>query len=320
VLDNAAILRHRNRLVLAKNVGGDKPANGSQISLIGQNGPDGYNLATIKPLERAELSSSSPHEPSSGILRRRTTCRQRSGPTPTVGRISRHSTAATASRRSRRQATLPGGLGHEPKDPNDPQRPTLFMALPGDIAASYEVHEWRHGIALLEHVYTDEWNDIIEVLRGFRLCKSFIEVGGGNKSKVSGAIDGALYDRGWDEKDFATAIIVDDKRIDSPTHSVDCYRNGVALEIEWNNKDPFYDRDLNNFRLLFELRAVAVGVIVTRCDDLQELFNEVGRTRTSFGESTTHMRKLLPKIEGGGAGGCPVVVFGISRALYDPSC
>lgn len=28
------------------------------------------------------------------------------------------------------------------------------------------------------------------------------------------------------------------------------------------------------------------------------------------------MGKLLPKIDGGGAGGCPVLVFGISPALY----
>jgi hypothetical protein len=28
------------------------------------------------------------------------------------------------------------------------------------------------------------------------------------------------------------------------------------------------------------------------------------------------MGKLLPKIEGGGGGGCPILVFGISRALY----
>ena len=32
--------------------------------------------------------------------------------------------------------------------------------------------------------------------------------------------------------------------------------------------------------------------------------------------STTHMSKLLPKIDGGAAGGCPVLVFGISSALY----
>ena len=45
--------------------------------------------------------------------------------------------------------------------------------------------------------------------------------------------------------------------MESPTHRIDCFKNHVALEIEWNNKDPFYDRDLNNFRLLFDLRAIS---------------------------------------------------------------
>jgi hypothetical protein len=192
-------------------------------------------------------------------------------------------------------------------------------SIPPAIAAGYEVREWRNGIALLEHVYPDEWKDILAVLRSFRLCKSYIDVGGGNKSNVSNTIDRAFYSRGWVEKDFKTAIKVDDTTYPSPTHSVDCYRNHVALEIEWNNKDPFYDRDLNNFRLLFELRAIAVGVIVTRCDELQTIFKSLGRG-ASYGQSTTHMEKLRPKIDGGGAGGCPVVVFGIRAALYDASC
>jgi len=110
-------------------------------------------------------------------------------------------------------------------------------------------------------------------------------------------------------------VTVDDHTMDTPTHKIDCFRNRVALEIEWNNKDPFYDRDLNNFRLLFDLRAISVGIIITRCDNLQEIFNDIGRGQ-SYGASTTHMGKLLPRIEGGSGGGCPLVVFGISKSLY----
>ncbi len=84
---------------------------------------------------------------------------------------------------------------------------------------------------------------------------------------------------------------------------------------EWNNKDPFYDRDLNNFRLLFDLRAIEVGIIITRCSHLQEIFNALGRG-PSYGNSTTHMDKLLTRIDGGAGGGCPVLVFGISKELY----
>lgn len=188
--------------------------------------------------------------------------------------------------------------------------------LPVSIRESYEVHEWKHASAILAQDFPKEWKDIIEILANFRLKKSWIEVGGKNKSDVSKQIDSQFFARGWEEKQFETAIIVDGKATESPTHKVDCFKNRVALEIEWNNKDPFYDRDLNNFRLLFDLRVASVGVIITRCDELQEIFNDLGRG-PSFGNSTTHMGKLLPRINGGSGGGCPLLVFGITRRLYD---
>jgi Restriction endonuclease BglII len=187
--------------------------------------------------------------------------------------------------------------------------------LPASISEHYEVHEWKHACAILHNDFPSEWADIIETLSDFRFKKSWIAVGGGSKSLVSEAIDSALYARGWNEKGFATQVVVDEKIMETPTHKVDCFKNRVALEIEWNNKDPFYDRDLNNFRLLFDLRAISVGVIVTRCDSLQALFDSLGRG-ASYGASTTHMSKLLPRIEGGSGGGCPILVFGIPDGLY----
>ena len=187
--------------------------------------------------------------------------------------------------------------------------------LPQYIRDNYEVYEWKHACAILKQDFPNEWKDVIKVLTDFRFRRSWLTIGGGRKSKISEAIDSELYARGWVEKQFDTEIIVDTNRIESPTHQVDCFKNRVALEIEWNNKDPFFDRDLNNFRLLFELRAVSVGIIITRCDNLQEIFNNLGRG-SSFGASTTHMSKLLPRIEGGGGGGCPVLVIGITKDLY----
>lgn len=183
------------------------------------------------------------------------------------------------------------------------------------IRDHYEVHEWRHATAILAADFPAEFADIQAVLDEFRLYRSKVEAPGGSKSEISGWIDGQLTRRGWVEKKFATQIRVDEHTMDTPTHKVDCFKNRIALEIEWNNKDPFFDRDLNNFRLLFELRAISVGVIITRCSELQAIFNRLGKG-SSYGNSTTHMSKLLPRIEGGSGGGCPVLVFGISERLY----
>jgi hypothetical protein len=187
--------------------------------------------------------------------------------------------------------------------------------LPKDIATRFDVREWRNGLAILKAARPQEWQEIIEVLAGFRLLRSDIAHPGGSKSRISKKIDGDFTKLGWREKQFKTQIVVDDTKFDTPTHKVDCYKNRVALEVEWNNKDPFYDRDLNNFRLLFDLRAIDVGVIVTRCTELQDIFNALGRGK-SYGNSTTHLDKLVPRLDGGGGGGCPVVVFGIRKEAY----
>lgn len=187
--------------------------------------------------------------------------------------------------------------------------------LPTDIRQHYEVHERHHACAIMCSDFPDEWRDIIELLQTFRLKKSWITTPGGRKSKVADFIDSFFFDRGWQEKKFQTQVTVDGNSRETPTHKIDCVRNKIALEIEWNNKDPFFDRDLNNFRLLFDLRAIDVGVIITRTDELSDIFKQLDRY-PSYGASTTHMAKLLPRIEGGGGGGCPLLVFGIKKSLY----
>ena len=187
--------------------------------------------------------------------------------------------------------------------------------FPIDVCRLYEIYEWKHASAILKHDFQNEWNDIIGMLQAFKLKRSWVSIGGGNKSDLSKWVDAFLGGRGWKEKQFSTAVVVDDSKLESPTHKVDCYKNRIALELEWNNKDPFYDRDLNNFRLLFDLRAISVGVIFTRSDELQEIFDGLGRG-SSYGNSTTHMSKLLPRIEGGSGAGCPIIVIGITKKLY----
>ena len=192
--------------------------------------------------------------------------------------------------------------------------------LPDFIRENYEIYEWRHATAILAADFPEEWQEILDLLDSFRLYKEWIAEGGGNKTNLAGWIDHILGKKGWIETSFNTQIKVDDTTRDSPTHKVDCFKNRIALEVEWNNKDPFYDRDLNNFRLLFDLRVISVGVIFTRSSELQDIFKELGRAG-SYGNSTTHMGKLLPRIEGGGGGGCPLLAIGIKKSLFseDPA-
>jgi hypothetical protein len=187
--------------------------------------------------------------------------------------------------------------------------------IPQFLRDHYRVGEWRNAAGVLQTACPKEWAEIIEVLENFRLLRSEITQAGGGLSPISRGIDGAFVARGWREKQFATSIKVDDVLYESPTHKVDCYKGRVAVEMEWNNKDPFFDRDLNNFRLLFDLRAIDVGVIVTRASELQAIFNDLGKG-SSYGASTTHHMKLWPKIEGGSGGGCPILTFAITPKLY----
>lgn len=189
---------------------------------------------------------------------------------------------------------------------------TLHL-VPKDLQRLYHVKEWRNAAGVLQTACPEEWNDIVQVLRRFRLYESEVRASGGNRGPVTRRLDGAFYRRHWAEKEFATAIVVDEVRFNSPTHKVDCFKGRVALEIEWNSKDSVFDRDLNNFRLLFELRAIDLGVIVTRGTDLAPIFAKLGR---SMNASTTHLEKLLPKIDGGGGAGCPILVFAMKPSLY----
>jgi len=191
---------------------------------------------------------------------------------------------------------------------------TLHL-VPEDIRALYNVKEWRNATGVLQTACAAEWDDIIQVLRDFRLYRSEILAPGGDKSPISTRIDSNFYARGWIEKKFETAIKLDNIESPSPTHAIDCFRGKVALEVEWNNKDPFFDRDLNNFRLLFDLRAIDVGVIIKRASELQRIFKQLGKG-ASYGSSTTHHSKLWPRLDGGGGGGCPVLTFAITPELY----
>ena len=89
--------------------------------------------------------------------------------------------------------------------------------IPKDIAADYEVQEWRNATGVLQTAHLNEWQDIIE-----------------------------------------------------------------ACEISNSG--------------------------VTRASNLQAIFRSLGRK--------SEINMALPRIEGGGGGGCPILAFGITSAKY----
>jgi hypothetical protein len=210
--------------------------------------------------------------------------------------------------------------------------------------AGYRTFEWRHATSVLKSAFPDQWSDLVTILSSFRLKASHIQREGGRKSPVVEELESQFFARGWSSKNWDTQIEVtetrkgkavgDPIRMLSPTHEIDHVKGRIALEIEWSNKDPFFDRDLNNFRLLFDLRVISVGVILTKDESLLGLFRslpDLGKTgmqkydrqgrpvmcSIKFGTSTTWLNKLLPRIEGGGGGGCPIFVLAMTEKLFE---
>lgn len=180
------------------------------------------------------------------------------------------------------------------------------------IENKYDIYEFRHAGTIFKNDFPKEYKQLVNLLTSFQVTYDDIRTPGGRKSPIATKFDLALYGQGWKEKKWDIKIDIDGKVKPSPTHNVDYYKNGVAVELEWNNKDPFFDRDLNNFRILHQLGIISIGIVVTRADELQEIFDEL-KKGNSYGASTTHIGKLIPRINGGGAAECPLLIFAITK-------
>jgi len=97
---------------------------------------------------------------------------------------------------------------------------------------------------------------------------------GGGETRFTQRLRRALAALGWPKHTFVVAKTVDGVPRESVSHEVDHVRRTpqgvIALEIEWNNKDPFFDRDLENFKRLHAEGAISVGILITRGASLQQ--------------------------------------------------
>ncbi|MEX0585912.1 MAG: BglII/BstYI family type II restriction endonuclease, partial [Pirellulales bacterium] len=117
--------------------------------------------------------------------------------------------------------------------------------IPRDIRKRLYIEERRHACAILDRDAREQFSDLIGSLREFELLRSEVIAEGGRKSKIAERFDALLERRGWRERKIRVSMSVDGEVRKHESHKVDFYKNGVAIELEWNNKDPFFARDLN---------------------------------------------------------------------------
>lgn len=198
----------------------------------------------------------------------------------------------------------------------------LSVGMPG----GYRYGMTRYADVILAESFPARFEQLRRALEAFSADLSELQVGGGNRTSFVARFDSSLEAHGWGKRNIRVEKRIDDAPISrvrgheidmfGPKTTVEAYP-GVAVEMEWSNKDPFFDRDLINFQALHREGALAVGVIVTRGPELQKLIKPVilnKRGEEKYGESTTHWRKLTPRVDLGGGGECPLLLIGIEPA------
>lgn len=148
------------------------------------------------------------------------------------------------------------------------------------IAKGFQIEFQSHARAILGTDFAPAIQELEAILGTTTVPIEEIIAGGGGEAKGTQRLRRALSTAGWKKTTFKIEKRINDQPRESQSHEVDHVRefldgSRIALEIEWNNKDPFYDRDLENFKRLHADGAISVGVIVTRGKSLHENMREM---------------------------------------------
>ena len=147
------------------------------------------------------------------------------------------------------------------------------MSVADLVQAGFDTDARNHARAILEQDFREPLAELCRALLSAEVGAVELIRGGGGEAGLTQRLRRDLTERGWRKRKIVIRKIVDDNERSSISHEIDhvreTERGAVALEIEWNNKDPFFDRDLENFQRLHAEGAVSVGVIVTRGASLQ---------------------------------------------------
>lgn len=142
------------------------------------------------------------------------------------------------------------------------------------VERGYEVKTIQHAQSILSTDFSEALEELEITIRSTSVPISELIFGGGGKTKLVQRLEQRFKSRGWIKHNFDLRKLVDGVETQAMSHEIDHVKQfkagTVALEIEWNNKDPFFDRDLQNFRQLHADGAISVGIIITRGSSFQE--------------------------------------------------
>lgn len=203
--------------------------------------------------------------------------------------------------------------------------------VPEQILRRYDWSETRNAAGILYATNREQFEQVMEVLDGFRLdeVRDIVQAGG-NESAGPILLNTAFRERGWREGDYnqtltsrlrlmpyaaagETEPLEEETVVSSPSYLVDNLRGRVALDVEWHAKDGNLDRDFAAYRALYEAGIIDVAVMVTtKREDLRAWALRLDPASTKWATSTTtNLTKAVPRLTRGDGGGCPILVAAI---------
>lgn len=145
----------------------------------------------------------------------------------------------------------------------------------------YEITFASHAEAILSVDFPDIVRDLETAL--LEVCLPITEIvgSGGGEAQLTQRLRRGFHALGWRKRNIEMKKVVDGVEKESISHEIDHFhmtdRGNFALEIEWNNKDPFFDRDLENFKRLHAEGVIGIGAILTRGAALQSALRDMVR-------------------------------------------
>lgn len=206
-----------------------------------------------------------------------------------------------------------------------PDLPSVVGAPSVTFPTGYKYGVTRYADLILREAFPERFEQFVATLEAYSIEVGELLRGGGGRASHTARFDATLATYGWGKRNISISRLIDGKPLHiTKGHEIDMFAEaspddpypGIGVEMEWSNKDPFYDRDLLNFQALHHEGALAVGIIVTRGPALQRIIGPTiksgpGSTAGKYGQSTTHWNKLIPRVNLGGGGECPLILVGI---------